>query len=160
MNTFIRLLYSLLIAGAVITFVGVSVNTFYPGPTAPAYAPIPDKSGQIDQTQEAMYRKAYDAYQADQKAYSRMVSIVLSVLVAVIMASGLWLRRRADIIGEGLALGGIGTSIYAVVMASTADDRIMRFAAVSVFLAATIVIVYVQFSGKEMKQTPAKAKKR
>jgi hypothetical protein len=147
MNTFIRLLYAVLIASAVVAFVGVGIYTFYPSPKAPTYQTTYPMEKGIDQAAEAnSYEHALSAYQDDLKVYQRNVSIVLAVLTPLIVLAGLWLTKRLDIIGEGLALGGVGTSIYAVTMASMADDRILRFVAVTLFLASVIAVVYVKFS--------------
>lgn len=163
MNTFIRLLYALLIAAAVVTFVSVGVYTFYPAPKAPDYPMTPaiaqkGDSGPSAAAQQA-YDEAYKQYQKDNQAYSRNISIIGTALAAIIVAGGLYVRRRSDIIGEGLALGGIATSVYGVVTAVVADDRIMRFVSVSVFLAGAIVVVYVLFNDKSEPKKPAQAAK-
>lgn len=160
MNTFIRLLYALLIATAVVTFVAVSMYTFYPAPKAPTYPTTPVLEKGIAQqapgsgttpapTAADDYQRAYDAYTAAQKVYERNVSIIVTAIAAGIVVLGLWLRSRSEIIGEGLALGGIGNSIYAVVAASIADDRIMRFVAVTLFLASVLVVVYFKFNDNQ-----------
>lgn len=167
MNPFIRLIYALLVAAATVAFVGVGIYTFYPEPQPPTYPqqirplekgidqPVNSPNSGVDE-----YQQAYDHYQNDLKTYYRNVSIIGSVLAVVVVAAGLYLRRRADIIGEGLALGGVASTIYAIVTASMADDRIMRFVAVCLFLAAAIVVVYTEFSGKPTAATKAPAKRR
>ena len=166
MNTFIRLLYAVLIAAAVVTFIGVGIFTFYPAPQMPNYPaePIPLKgvidqpaSGALMTRQQQDYQQQLDQYQRDLKDYNRNISVILVVLSAGIVAFGLWLRTRSDIIAEGLQLGGIGTSIYAIVAASQADHRIMRFLAVTLFLASVIIVVYFKFNEDNTKK-PAKKK--
>ena len=164
MNTFIRLLYAVLIAAAVVTFVSVGIYTFYQPPKAPDYPQVPalaQKDGSTagpSQAAQAAYDRAYKQYQADNQTYSRNISIVGTALAVAIVAGGLYVRRRSDVIGEGLTLGGIGTSIYGVTTAVIADDRVMRFLAVSVFLAAAILVVYVQFNEKKPANGGAKKK--
>lgn len=168
MNPFIRLIYALLIAAATVAFIGVGIYTFYPAPEPPAYPqqivplekniaqPItPGSNSGVDE-----YQQALDRYQAERATYYRNVSIIGSVLAVAVVAGGLYLRRRADIIGEGLALGGVATTIYAVVTANLADDRIMRFVAVTLFLAAAILVVYTQFSSKPPTPTKNRATKK
>jgi len=163
MNPFIRLIYALLIAAATVAFIGVGIYTFYPAPQPPSYPqqivplekgiaqPInPDSGGGVDE-----YQQAYDHYQTDLKTYYRNASIIGSIAAVITVVGGLYLRRRADIIGEGLALGGVGTTIYAVITASMADDRIMRFMAVTLFLASAIALVYTLVNGQ-----PATKKKK
>lgn len=161
MNTLIRLLYALLIAAAVVTFVAVAIYTFYPGPKAPDYNP-PETTKQsvttmpIDDAYQQHYNELNRQYQTDQKIYMRNVSIVLTVIAVGIVAAGIWLRQRSEIIGEGLALGGIGNSIYAVGTATVGDDRIMRFLAVTLFLASVLVLVYVKFNDKSAAPKPTR----
>lgn len=165
MNPFIRLIYALIIAAAAVAFIGVGISTFYPEPQAPTYPqqivpfekgitqPIaPGGNGGVDE-----YQQALDRYQAERATYYRNVSIVGSILAVIIVAGGLYLRRRADIIGEGLALGGVATTTYAIVTATIADNRIMRFVAVTLFLAAAILVVYTEFNIKQA--TAAKGRK-
>ncbi len=161
MNILIRLLYAILIAAAVVSFVAVSIYTFYPGPTMPDYNPPltgkTEPATNIDDAYQRQYEKANQQYQTDMKSYQRNVSIILVFIAAVVIALGIWLLRRSDIIGEGLQLGAVGTSIYAVISASVADDRVMRFVAVTAFLASVIIVVYVKFN--EKPAAPSKTKK-
>lgn len=165
MNTLIRLLYSVLIAAAVVAFVAIGIYTFYPAPTAPTYPMMPMAAKSTDIAQpigtpapeaEQLYQTQLSNYQNDLKAYQRNVSIILVVASAAIVGLGLWLRSRSDIIGEGLSLGGIGTSIYAIGTAVAADDRIMRFVAVSLFLASVLVVVYFKFNNTSPKKAAKK----
>lgn len=167
MNPFIRLIYALIIAAATVAFIGVGIYTFYPEPQTPSYPqqivplekgiaqPIsPEGTVGVDE-----YQQAYDHYQTVIKTYYRNVSIIGSIAAVVAVTGGLYLRKRADIIGEGLALGGVGTTIYAFITANMADDRVMRFAAVTLFLAAAILVVYTQFIGMPMAPVKTSAKR-
>ena len=152
MNAFIRLLYALLIAVAVVLFVSVSIYSLYPGPKAPEYPQIyysadgsNDKEGQ--QAQET-YDKQYKEFDAKQKLYQRNVSMIAVGAAIVIVLAGLWYMRKNDIIGEGLALGGVGVSLYAVITSMIADHRIMRFVAVSTLLVSALVLVHRRFIDK------------
>lgn len=161
MNTFIRLLYAILIAAAVVTFVSVGVYTFYPAPKAPEYPhgpAIATKAEGPSEAEQRAYEDALTAYQDASKVYNRNISIIGTSLAVVIVAGGLYVRRRSDIIGEGLALGGIATSVYGITTAVMADDRVMRFLAVTVFLASAIVVVYVQFNDRATKAPTKKSK--
>lgn len=164
MNTLIRLLYSLLIAAAIVAFVAIGIYTFYPAPKAPEYPVTPMEKG-IAQPADSpaqnddylIYQQQQTDYQTTLKEYQRNVSIILTVVAAAVVGFGLWLRYRSDIIGEGLSLGGIGTSIYAIGTAVAADGRIMRFIAVTLFLASVLVVVYFKFNTTPTKK-PARKK--
>ena len=168
MNPFIRLIYALLIAAATVAFIGVGIYTFYPEPQAPTYPQqiVPLEKGiaqpvnPIDNGGVNEYQQAYDHYQGELKTYYRTVSIIGSVLAVIAVVGGLYLRRRADIIGEGLALGGVATTIYAIVTASMADSRVMRFIGVTLFLATAILVVYTEFRTKPTTAAKNRAGKR
>jgi hypothetical protein len=53
---------------------------------------------------------------------------------------GIWLLRRVDVVGEGLALGGIFTGVYAAAMAAIGDFKQLVFASVTVLLAMLIIL--------------------
>lgn len=150
MNAFIRLLYALLIAVAVGLFVGISINSVYPGPKMPEYPNSnysnPSEAEQAKfQKQQQDFDKQYKDFRSKEKNYQRNVSIVAVVAAVVIVVLGLWYMRRNEIIGEGLALGGIGVGLYAVITAMVAEHRIMRFIAVTTLLASALLVVHRRF---------------
>lgn len=159
MNAFIRLLYAALIAIAVVVFVGVGINSVYPGPKMPehpsASSVVKDPSSDPEyQKQQQAFDTSYKEYQDEQKEYNKTLSMILVPLAAAIIVGGLWYMKRSEIIGEGIALGGVGTSIYGAITASIADHRIMRFTAVTVLLVGAILVVQHRFS-----EPPTKKKK-
>jgi H+/gluconate symporter-like permease len=161
MNAFIRLLYAVLIAIAVVVFVGVGINSVFPGPKSPEYphsiAPAKDPSTDKEfQKQQQDFDKSFKDYQNEQKQHSKKLSTILIPLAIIIVAGGLWYMKRSDIIGEGVALGGVGTSVYGVIAASMADHRLLRFLAVTVLLAGAILVV--QFRFKEPTKKSIKKK--
>lgn len=163
MNALIKLLYALLVAGALIVFVGFGIYSFYQPPKMPKY-PSYDYSRYDSATykrQQNVYNHAMDRYDADTKKYQEHVTYMLLPIALVSAVAGLYLmrRRRAEVIGEGLALGGAGISIYAIIMASFADARVLRFIAVSLLLAVTLLLAYFRFSpqprGNRKSQSPS-----
>lgn len=160
MNAFIRLLYAVLIAIAVVVFVGVAINSVYPGPKSPEYpqatslAEDPSKDTEY-QKRQAAFDKSFKEYQNEQKEYSKKLSMILVPLAAAILIGGLWYMKRSDIIGEGIALGGVATSVYGIITASVADHRLMRFAAVTVLLVGAILVVQHRFSEPTAKKKKA-----
>lgn len=155
MNSLIRLLYALLVAASVVTFVGLGVYSFYLPPKAPAY---PDYSytGSGDAAYERTskeYDKKYKAYEKKQKNYQRNVTYAVLPLAVFFVLTGLYLFRRSDVIGEGVALGGIATSIYAIITASIAEARILRFLAVTLLLVGVLLLTYRRFYSRESKKT-------
>lgn len=149
MNAFIRLLYSILIAGAVVAFFGVGIYSFYQppkSPTYPVYSPTLSSTQSI--AQEKAYRNTYKAFQAKSKLHDRNVAIALLFLTLFVVAAGLWLLQKEAVLGEGLALGGIGLSIHSTISASIADSRIVRFLAITLLLAAVLMLAHRRFLSK------------
>lgn len=160
MNAFIRLLYAVLIAISVVVFVGVGINSVYPGPKLPEYpqalSTVKDPSTDKEfQKQQQDYDKSFKKYENEQKQHNKKLSMILVPLAVVIVAGGLWYIKRSEIIGEGIALGGVATSVYGVITASTADHRVMRFVAVTALLVSAILVVQFRFN-----EPTAKGKKK
>lgn len=159
MNPFIRLLYAILIAGCVVTFIAVAINSLYPRPGYPehpmvSYSPdVPDE--ELRQQQEE-YDRQLKQYQDDEKSYNRNVTLILLPLTAVVLGIGLWLLDRKDVIGEGVALGGVGTAVYAIITSSIAEERVYRLAAVTLLLGGALLIAHRRFLTPAA--APAKAK--
>jgi len=162
MNSFIRLLYSLLVAVAVVLFIGVGIHSFYQPPKAPEYPEyshaITEEDSQLQEKQFS-YDQQYKRYSEDQKQYHRNVTLMLLPAAALATVGGIRLLRRNEIIGEGLALGGIATSIYAVITASMGEAPVARFVAVSILLAGTLLLVQRRFNDQTGVKT-TKPKKR
>ena len=146
MNSLIRLLYALLIAGAVVAFVAMGINTVYQGPKYPYYPSYNASNTAAEDTQQQdQFDKKVKDYDKKQKAYYRNVSFIALPSALVITAVGLYLYKRSDIVGEGVALGGVGTGIYAVTTSSLADQRVIRFLSLIVLLGSAIIIAHRRF---------------
>jgi len=136
MNAFIRLLYAVLIAVSVAIFVGMAIYSFYPGPKAPDYTSYSSSN----------YHTTYTNYRADEKDYEKKVTYIVLPAAALSLAAGLQVMRRSEVIGEGLALGGVATSIYGIITASIADSRPLRFVAVTFLLAGVLLLAGIRFA--------------
>jgi hypothetical protein len=154
MNILIRQLYALLIAGAVVAFVGFGVNSLYQPPKYPDF-PNYSYSGYDDtayRQQQSAYNNSVDQYKAKEKNYQRKATHIALSAAVVFLLLGLFIYKSSDVIGEGLGLGGAGTSIYAVVTASLADNRGLRFLAVTILLISILVIAHRRFYIKPPKK--------
>jgi hypothetical protein len=146
MNALIRLLYALLVAGAVVTFVGFGIYSLFQPPKYPEY---PDYNSSMSDSEYNRQEKKYDQlvkqYEKKQKEYMRNATYIALPLVIVFVLVGLYVFRKSDVVGEGIALGGIATSVYAIVTASLADARILRFLAVTLLLVSALLVTYRRF---------------
>ncbi|MGH7192741.1 MAG: hypothetical protein ACREJM_04305 [Candidatus Saccharimonadales bacterium] len=150
MNAFIRFLYALLVAGAVTAFTGLAVYSFYQPPKSPRY-PSYDYSAYSYNSaaykrQQNAYDQAVHRYDQQTKAYDRHVTYILLGAAFLSAGAGLYLiRRRAEVIAEGLTLAAVALSIYAIIEASSADARILRFAAVTLLLIIALLAAHFRF---------------
>lgn len=163
MNSFIKLLYSLLIAIATVTFVGVSIFSFYQPPEPPDYEYTSrtyidsGQPGYVAQQaeiekEEEERSKQREAYRDKERDYNRNVTFITLPLTALLLAAGVVALKRADVVGEGISLGGIATAIYTIIVASMADHRILRFLAVTLLLVGALVIAHRRFAGDNDKK--------
>ncbi|WOP17826.1 hypothetical protein [Raineyella sp. LH-20] len=128
-NAFLQVLYSVFLGLMLVAFVGVGVNTFYPGP------PIPSMDGQAVQ----------DAYQRSQAVWALNTSIILVVCATVIMVLSLVRSDRLPVLSNGILLGGVFTMVYSVIMTLQGRQSGLRFAVVGVALLVTLLVGYLFF---------------
>jgi hypothetical protein len=155
MNALIRELYALLIAGAVVAFVGFGISSLYQPPNYPDF-PNNNYSGYDDPTyqqQQNKYDDSVDNYKKSEKNYQRKATYIALPAALVFLLLGLYIFKSSDVIGEGLGLGGAGISIYAIATASISDNRRLRFLAVTVLLLSILVIAHRRFYIKPPKKT-------
>jgi hypothetical protein len=156
MKTFIDFIYTLLIGAAVILFVSLGIWSFYQSPKYPmdstVYPTYPGYPNNTDPVVIEEYDKKYQAAQAEsdknwkeyeksRNNYEKKVgSIALGAGVVFYVAGWLFMKRH-NLIAEGLALGGIFTTIYAIVQSAAGEFRQIVFASGSALLAMTILLV-------------------
>lgn len=152
----VRVLYVVAIAVLLILLVIVGVEAFYPGPEYPEYQ-YPDWLGPAppyDSPEYEEWQQAWDEwyqeqdrlegeYQQELEVYHRNVFYIVLPIGLVFTLVGPFVRRRLDIFGAGLILGGLGTMIYSIVL-SGLDIR-LRFVGIAVALAALIFVGFKVF---------------
>ena len=148
MNAFIRLLYAVLIAGAVVAFIGVGVASIYQSPKIPEqnYKPYNLNASQVELDKEQVENyKVWKDHQENEKAYYKKVSMVVLPAAVVVLVFGLVYMKKSELVGEGLALGGIGTSLYSIIIASMANQNILRLLSVTLLLIGALLIAHRRF---------------
>jgi hypothetical protein len=106
----LRVIYVLGITALIIALVIVGVEAFYPEPSS----------------------------WQDSAVHARNVFFIVLPLGMVFAVVGTFIRRRLDIFGAGLILGGIGTMIFAIVPYDL--DNILKFIGIAVALAVLIFV--------------------
>jgi hypothetical protein len=121
----LRVIYVLAIAGLLIALVVAGVEAFYPEP---------EYSG---------YPGTLDEYRRESAARDRNILFIILPLGAVLTLAGTFIRRRLDIFGAGLILGGMGTMIFSIVPSDLAGT--LRFIGIAVALALLLFVGYKVF---------------
>ncbi|MDD5145854.1 MAG: hypothetical protein PHF44_03365 [Candidatus Pacebacteria bacterium] len=147
----IKFIYTLFLALLVALFVGLGIDSFYQGPKAPNY---PLESQQVkqgceqtleQQTLEKEFAKAQEKYMEDSKPYNRNVSIISLVASIIILVLSLTLLTRIKMIADGILLGGVFTTIYAIIRGLMSDNSQFRFLVVTVGLIIAFALGYIKF---------------
>jgi FtsH-binding integral membrane protein len=141
---FLRGVYVVAIAGLLIALVIAGVEAFYPAPQYPEYPerPPPYDSPEYEEwEQERM--EAQEEYQQEVAIRDKNMFFIVLPLGVLLAVGGIFIRRRLDIFGAGLILGGLGTIIYTTVPYDL--DNKLRFVGIAVALAVLVFVGYKVF---------------
>ena len=140
----LRVVYVLAIAVVLVLLVVAGVEAFYPSPQYPDY---PEPMRAYNSSEYAEWEQEWmeiqEEYRQEAAVHDRNVFFIVLPLGAVFAVGGTFLRRRLDIFGAGLILGGIGTMIFAIVPYDL--DNILRFAGIAAVLAVLVFVGYKVF---------------
>lgn len=161
MKTFIEFIYAAFIGVAVALFVGFGIWAFYQGPQYPDYpTPIYSPTGELTENQiqeQKEYEKRSEDYHKQEKAYSQNVAMVALVPAVLFYIGGMIWIKRNEVLGEGLAFGGIFTSLYALMRSATGTTAANR---VVVFVSVTVSLLMLVFLAQQKFRPEKPAKKR
>ena len=142
--SFLRGVYVVAIAVALILLVIVGVEAFYPAPPYPEYPePQPPYDSPEYEEWEQEWMEVQEAYQQEAAVHHRNIFFIVLPLGALFAVVGTFIQRRLGIFGAGLILGGIGTMIFALTPYDL--DNILRFAGIAATLAVLIFVGYKAF---------------
>jgi len=132
------------IAVVLVLLVIFGVEAFYPSPQYPDY---PEPMRAYNSSEYAEWEQEWmeiqEEYRQESAVHDRNVFFIVLPLGVVFAVGGTFIRRRLDIFGAGLILGGIGTMIFAVVPYDL--DNILRFAGIAATLAVLVFVGYKVF---------------
>jgi hypothetical protein len=148
----IKIIYTVFLALMVALFVGLGIDAFYPGPKPPDYPVELEQNTDINHqetSEEKALRLEYNQkerqYQEDSKGYNRNVSIISLLAAIAILVASLTLLSKIKMIADGILLGGVFTTCYAIIRGLMAEDSRFRFVVVCVGLAIALTFVYIKF---------------
>ncbi len=148
---FIRGVYAVAIGVLIVLLVIFGIQAFYSGPPPftrdlwdprlwPSYCP--EETDPADLERELTRRM--EEYREQRAVYYTNVFLVVLPLGALLAVGGTFVRRRLDVFGAALVLGGMGTMIYAAVPYHL--DSLLRFVGIAAALAVLIFVGFTVFN--------------
>lgn len=147
----IKPIYTIFLALLIALFVGLGIDTFYPGPKAPQYPIELDqvKPGCEETTEQQTLRKEFNQAQnqflEEFKPYSRNVSIISLVASIIILVLSLTLLVKIKMIADGILLGGIFVTAYSIIRGFMSDSSEFRFLIITIGLIIALTLGYIKF---------------
>jgi len=147
----IKPIYTLFLALLVSLFVGLGIDTFYPGPESPLYPLELDQVRQgcqetiEQQTLRAEFNEAQEKFMEESKPYNRNVSIFSLVASIIILVLSLTLLVKIKMIADGILLGGVFITAYGIIRGLMTEDSQFRFLIVTIGLIIALVLGYIKF---------------
>ena len=150
-NYIIKLVYTFFVGILLALFVGVGVDTFYPGPKAPDYTNTPAYSGTPPNADEKIQQKAFEdksnQFNQLQKSYSHNVSIITLIASILLLALSILLEMRIRLLSDGVMLGGLFTLLYSIARGFASDNSKYVFVTITVGLIVVLYLGYHRFVG-------------
>lgn len=150
-NKILKIVYTFFLGLLLAIFVGVGINTFYPGPKMPEYpaaiAPVEGDASTSDaqMIKQQEYDKSYSHYQDLAKPYNRNVSIITLAAAVIFLVVSILFEKRISLLADGIMLGGLFTLLYSLFRGFASEDSKYLFVAVSVSIAIVVYLGYHKF---------------
>ncbi len=167
----LQTIFSFFLGLMVVAFVGVGVNTFYPGPNekyrrsmqelsrrqesldrkkAPGTF-TPSESASLDSLRLQM-DALQDKQQTEMKDWAKVTSIILVLFATLVLATSLLLAEQLRVISNGLLLGGLFTMIYGVGWVIFSGNSVARFWVITLALIVSIGLGYLKFVSRRRER--------
>lgn len=149
-NKVLRFMYTFFLGVLLAIFVGVGVNTFYPGPEPPEYpASLTTYSNKepTDEQQKAEkeFQEQIQQHEKDMQPYNRNVSIITLGAAVVLLTVSLVFEKKIKFIADGIMLGGLFTLFYSLGRSFASQDSKYIFGVVTVALVVVLYLGYHRF---------------
>lgn len=148
---FLKLIYTFFLSLLIALFVGLGIDAFYPGPTAPDYPSAlnlakPECENYAElKTEQEKFDQAQKDFNEKSKTYNRNVSIISLVSAIIVMIASFAFLSKIKMIADGILLGGVFTTAYSIIRGLMSEDSRFRFLVVTVGLIIALVLGYVKF---------------
>jgi len=147
----IKPIYTIFLAILIALFVGLGIDTFYPGPEAPEYPPeLEYVENCCEETAEQLairedFDQAQKQFMEEFKLYSRNVSIISLIAAIIVLVLSLTLLVKIKMIADGILLGGLFLTVYSIMRGLMSEDSQFRFLIITVGLIIALVLGYIKF---------------
>lgn len=155
-----KIVYTFFLGALLALFVGMGIQTFYPGPDRPDYpvalqtGPRPDGPTAEDQEVERQFFQQLEQWREEQQDYNRDVGVMALVGAVLLLVLSLVLEKRNRVLTNGVMLGGLFTLFYAIGRSFASTETTMTFIAVGVGLVVVLVLGHRRFFQDRPAQNP------
>ena len=144
-NNVMKIVYTFFLGALLALFVGLGIQTFYPGPERPDETMgmqfVPEGSPTEEQREQMVEEdRQWRQWQEERQTYDRNVAIVALSASVVLLGLSLVLEKRNRVLTNGIMLGGLFTLIYAIGRSFASTETTMTFLAVGVGLAVVLFL--------------------
>lgn len=155
----LKLIYTLFLGVLLALFIGLGINTFYPGPKAPEYPVELNSTGKELTSEEIAIERSYTkqqrTYEEKNKPYSRNVSIAALIAAVILLTLSLVLEKRLSILADGIMFGGLFTLLYSIIRGFVSEENKYVFVVVTIGLVTVLYLGYHKFIRSQLMSTIA-----
>lgn len=145
----LKLVYTLFLGVLLALFVGVGINTFYPGPKQPEYPTALNTIGKEPSTEQLKVEKAWNQKMAEHdkqmKPYNRNVSMIALGAAVCLLVASIMLEKHIKLLSDGILVGGLLSLLYSIGRGFASEDSKYVFIAISAGLVIVLYTGYRQF---------------
>ncbi len=145
-NRILKVVYTFFLGLLLAIFVGVGIDTFYPGPTPPTYPTVLDAYGKNPTPELTKTQQEWDlkmsAYEKAVKPYNRNVSLIALGAAVILLAASIAFEKKIKFVADGVMLGGLFTLFYSLIRGFSSNNSKYVFVVITVGL---IVVVYLGY---------------
>lgn len=154
-NKVLTLVYTFFLGIFIALFVGVGINTFYPGPKAPEFPVELNTYGKELNAEQVAKQQQWDKTMAEfnkkEQPYNRNVSMITLGASVLILALSVMFERHIKVLADGVMLGGLLTLVYSFGRGFASQDSKYQFVVTTVGL---IIVMYLGYHRFVRSRTP------
>lgn len=153
-----KIVYTFFLGALLALFVGLGVQTFYPGPEMPdypaelQYGMASEEATEEQRELEREHMERSERWQEQRQTYDRNVGVIALVSAVLMLGLSLVLERRNRVLTNGVMLGGLFTLLYAIGRSLASTETTMTFVAVGVGLAVVLFLGHRRFFPEQAAQ--------